>query len=230
MSDLLVIMGATTEGGTMRQYIQQLTDAGIDHYVYWRDEYPNMNGGGTLAYKMETMREAALRFMHYNKIVFSCAFDVTFYGTKEDVLRKIPDQGVLIAAEKNCYPDAHIAHLIQGETPWRYYNGGLLCGTPSSFLEWIAQIERHPQYDSRSGGLDQTFFNILLADQSSLVKVDGDTKLFFCLFGGYDELKFENGIPINRSTGEQPQFVHANGKWETDTLRSRYDASIVANA
>lgn len=227
-NDLLVIMGATTEGGTMRKYIEQLTAAGIDHHVDWRDEYPNMNGGGTLAYKMKTMREGATRFSHYKKLVFSCAFDVTFYGAKEDALRNIPNEGVLIAAEKNCYPDQSLASFITGETSSRYYNGGLLAGTPASFLKWIDAVECHPMYASRSEGLDQTFFNILLAADSNhpLVKVDARGKLFFCLFGGYDELEFENGIPVNKITSEHPCFVHANGKWPSEEMFARYERSL----
>lgn len=223
MNDLIVIMGATTEGGTMRKYIDQLTQAGIDHHVDWRTEWPNMNGGGTLAYKIQTMRESVQKFSHYKKMIFSCAFDVTFYGSKEDVLKKIPTDYVLLGAEKNCYPELV---TVSSVSKHRYYNGGLLAGTPASFWKWMNRVERHSLYASHADGLDQAFFNRLLSQDSPLVEIDEQTSLFYCLFGGYEELMFHRGIPYNNDCDSRPHFIHANGKWPTEEMIAKYERSL----
>ena len=49
MKDLLVIMGASSEQGTMRQYLAQLRAAEIDSFVSLLDPKTyNLNSGGSL--------------------------------------------------------------------------------------------------------------------------------------------------------------------------------------
>jgi hypothetical protein len=222
MKDLLVIVSATCERGTMRLYLDQLKAAGIDSHIHELTEFHPQ--GGTLAAKIASLRNLVTRFSDYEKIVFSDAFDVTFYGTKEDVIDKIPESYVLQAGEKNCYPDASLAMHINGSTPWRYSNGGLAAGTPQAFAEWCFAAECRGNYNPNM--LDQQFMNERLAQSDPLVKIDQRTRLFFCLFGGYPELEWKNGLPFNKECATYPQFVHANGQWSADEAFRKRDESL----
>lgn len=225
VKDVAVIMTASEERGTMALYLSQLKDAGIDAFVHPLGNMPNMNGGGTLGYKVEKYREYALRYAEYEKIVLSDAWDVTFYGTKEELIDRIPDTYVLQAAEKNCYPDLSLSSRIPQKGPWRFINGGLAAGKPGVILEWLEGLESHPHFNPHM--LDQQFFNLLLAESSPLCIIDDTTRLFFCLFGGYEELQFEKGKPINTVYGSKPLFIHANGKWASDEMFAKYKRSLL---
>ncbi len=225
MSDLIVIMGASCVHGTMELYHQQLRDAGIDYHVEDVSHLVANWGGGCLQMRIDGQRMFSRRFAHYEKMIISDAFDVTFYGTKEDVMSKIPDTGWLQAAEKNCYPDISIASRIEGSTPWRFFNGGLSAGTPQAFLEWCDAVERDPAFTPYS--LDQQYMNLRLADKSPIANIDSQTNLFYCLFGGYSELEFVNGLPVNTLCGTHPNFIHANGKWDASEAFRKRELSLV---
>jgi hypothetical protein len=221
-SDLVVIMGASEDHGTLSLYQRQLEMAGIDYIVIGTDDKPNINGGGNLGYRVKKFRELAQCFAHYSRIVISDAFDVTFYGTKEDVIRKIPLDRLIHAAEKNCYPPESQSLVFPSLSPWRYANGGLVAGSPAAFIDWCNLAEAHPLYSPHA--LDQHFLNI---QTSEGMEIDTRTELFYCLFGGYDELQFERGLPINTLCGTHPNFLHANGKWTADEMFDRYRRSLL---
>ena len=227
MNDLIVLMGASEVHGTMTTYLRQLSEAEIEWRSVDVSDRPNQNGGGNLGYRVKIFRSLATQFAHYEKLIFSDAFDVTFYGSKEDVFKKIPKDYVLHAAEKNCYPDPSMAERITGRTPWRFANGGLAAGTPQAFLEWCEAVETHPHYNPEM--LDQQFLNERVAEGSPLCRIDSETKLFYCLFGGYDELDFASGMPINTACCTFPNFCHANGKWTADEMFARYERSLNAS-
>lgn len=224
MKDLLIISGATCEYGTLPLYRKQLADAGIEHYVEQLNANDVGGSGGDLAYKVRMLRMWAHQFSDYERLVFTDAFDVTFYGTKEDLIRKVPTDRVLWAAEKNCYPEPSIADQIAGDTPWKFANGGCLCGSPQAVLDWCEQAERHPTFVPN--GLDQWFYNRLLMASDPLVNIDSRTELFFCLYLGYPELEFEKGLPINTLCNTHPNFIHGNGKWSQAEMWAKYEASL----
>ncbi len=209
MKDLLVTMGASEVRGYMAEYLGQLQDAGIETNIDKLGDFPNKNGGGTLGFQIKKERELAQRFSDYEKIVFTDAWDVLFYGTKADVICKIPDDYVLLGAERNCYPDAL---PIAGDTPWRFTNGGLMAGSPKNILAWLDGLERHPLY--RPDDINQRLYNLLLLQGSELVSIDSRTELFYCLILDNAELQFERGLPVNTLCGTHPNFIHANGKSE----------------
>ena len=225
MKDLIVITAASSVQGTMPLYLRQLMDAGIDVHVEDTSKLNLTGAGGDLGFKIHWLREFSQRFAEYEAFVLTDAFDVTFYGTREQVIKKIPRKGVLWGAEKNCYPDPHIASRITGSTPWHLANGGLLCGTPGVLLDWCEAAERHPLYDTHL--LDQEFLNMLLAEKDPLAQIDSCTAVFFCLYGGYDELEFTKGIPLNTTCCTFPNFVHANGKWDAGEMFARCQRSLV---
>ena len=227
MSDksLLVILGATFVHGTMPTYLEQLAAANIDHKVVDCSDKPNMNGGGNLGYRVKVFRKLAQDNQNYERLIISDAFDVRLYcANKQQVIDIIPMDGLLHAAEKNCYPAACSTLPIPDRGPHRYANGGIVAGTPSSFLAWCDEAERHPLY--RPGILDQQFLNELVAEQSPLCVIDWKTELFFCLYGGYPELEFERGLPINTMYGTRPSFVHNNGKYSDAEMMAKYHRSL----
>lgn len=228
MNELIVIIGASGVRGTMREYLRQLATARIDFHVENLSGVPNLDTGGTLGQKVDAIRKLANQFSNYERLLFSDAFDVTFYGKRDDVIDKIPKDHVLWAAEKNCYPDHAIATQIPDSGPWRFANGGLLCGTPKSFIEWAHLAETHQKFDPAI--VDQQFHNIMLAEgPSPLCVIDSRTDLFFCLYKGYEELEFENGLPVNTLYGTRPQFIHANGKWDAAEAFTKLERSLNGN-
>jgi hypothetical protein len=214
MKDLLVLMAMTNPKHLFDTYIRQLDDAGIESYVERVQCFPNENCGGMFGYKVEALRRLAIRFKDYRKLVFTCAWDVMFFGSAEDVLNKIPDEGVLLAAERNCYPDPSIGSLIAGDTPWRYVNGGCMAGTPAAIEEWTYAVERQPSYLPLEP--DQGQLNVLLMEGSPLARIDGRTNLFYCLAGETGELGFIAGLPYNTVCDTRPNFLHFNGRWPVD--------------
>jgi len=221
MKDLLVIMACTKSHGTMEKYLGQLHVAGIDTHVEPITDWPTAN---TLGAQVEGQRRLAEKFSDYRYLIFSDAFDVTFYGEKSEVLKKIPNNDVLIAAERNCSPDASLEKHMPGSTPWRFVNGGLFAGTPQSFLRWLDAIESHPIYNPKF--LNQGFFNILRFNNSPLVRIDHHTELFYVLHHEQDELQFEKGMPVNTIFGSRPNFLHAAGKWPMKGIMARRDESL----
>ncbi len=214
MSSLLVSMASTREpsnpeSGFMALYLSQLKAAGIDVNVEMMIDFANSGGGGTLGGKIEGIRKVCTIAGNFDHIIFSDAFDVQFFGSKADVIAKMPNEGVLMAAEKNCYPEPELAAQIDMPTVWAFVNGGLLCGRPSEFLKWCDAIEAHPAYDPNA--LDQAWFNRRLAESSPIVKVDSRCEIFLCLFGDDSELCFCGGLPYNKVTGTSACFIHANG-------------------
>jgi len=228
MKDLIVITAASGNYGTLPLYRDQLSRAQIDFYV------DDISGkyipplGGNFAMKLESMRRLSQQFSTYQRIVFTDAFDVTFWGDRDSLISKIPLDYVLWGAEKNCYPNHHLAEVIPNWCPARFANGGLLCGTPQSMLDWCDRAESHPLFHPNI--LDQQWLNQMLAENSPLVTCDHVSKIFFCLFGGYPELEFERGLPVNALYNTHPHFIHANGKWSADEMWRRYEESIADHA
>lgn len=225
MNDLLVIIGCTSPQGMMPAYLESLGKAGIDVHVESGLDVENIAAGGSLRWLVDFYRAMATRFGHYQKLVFSDGFDVVFFGTKQDVLAKIPTDCVLLAGEKNCYPNAHLRDTFPGSTPWRFVNGGLSAGTPLSYLMWCDRVLSHPAYQPMY--LNQEFCNLIAHSGSAWFRIDERTELFYCLFGGYAELEFENGLPVNTLCGTRPNFAHCNGKWSPAEMFCKYERSLV---
>ena len=222
--DLIVITGASCVRGTMELYFKQLTDAGIEFHCEDLSQLTLTGAGGNLEFKIKWIRKFAERFSDYERMIMTDAFDVTYWGSKENVVKKIPNDHVLWGAEKNCYPDSGLIERIHNPLPWKFANGGLLAGTPQAFTEWCSAAEHNHLYKPHM--LDQEFLNLMLAEGSPLAKIDDQTKLFFCLYGGYDELDFASGLPINTKCCTFPNFIHANGQWNSAEMFAKYERSL----
>lgn len=221
MKDVLVLMGASRENGTMKEYLQQLKDADIDTHVWSIDDWSK---SGTLGFQVEKYIELAHQFKDYKYLIFTDAWDVTFYGSKADVLAKMPDIEVLWAAERNCFPDPSLAPKMKGTTPWRFVNGGMMCGTPELIHDFFVQIQKAPGYNPDL--LNQGYFNTLRFNDSDLIHIDTHTHLFYTLYLEGEELQFEKGLPVNTLLGTKPNFIHANGNWPTEHIIQRRKNSL----
>jgi|SRR5208282_155138 len=206
MNDLIVIMWPVSgEKGLMPHYLKQLSAAEIDVHVEPSEEFVN-----TLEAQIRAQRFLVNQFSEYQKVIFSDAFDVLFFGSKDEVLSKIPEETVVSAAERCCWPDASRVSEYPGRTPWRFANGGLLAGTPKSILRWFDDLENHPLYPPTAGDFNQRLFNLLRLETPAMMPLDETTELFYCLPGEKNELGCEDGRPINRVCGTRPNFLHAN--------------------
>jgi hypothetical protein len=223
MKDLLVIISCTQEKGLLAEYKKQLTAANIDYYI---NHYDIQDNGclGSIGSKFKGTRQLLDKFSNYEKIVFSDAWDVLFYGTKEQVKSLIPNDRVIMAAERNCFPDQYLTNYIQGTTPWRYVNGGLWAGVPIHILKWIEANEKHEAYHPQL--IDQQYFNQrLLQKRYDLVPIDYTTTLFYCMVFEGGELNFENGIPVNTMCETRPPFIHFNGNTPHTNFKVRLELS-----
>ena len=209
MKDLIVTMAASSTQGTMPLYLEQLSAAGIPTWIETNNGF-DMSAGGRLWMKIKGIRALAQQFEATHRfMIVSDAWDVTFWGDLNGVLERAPREFVLWAAEKNCYPDPQMAMTINQPRPWAFANGGLSIGTPKAYLEWCEKAERHIYYHPQM--LDQQFLNLQLSRNE--ISIDFATDLFFCLWGGYEELAFYNGKPYNTHCWTNPLFLHANGQW-----------------
>ena len=224
MKDLLVVAGCTCEQGFLAEYRRQLEDADIDFLLYRIPQIPN-GSCGNIGMKVENMRRVLREHgFCYRKIVFSDAFDVLFYGTKDQVMQAIPDDDVLLAAEKICFPDLYLSSYFEGTTPWRFVNGGVMAGTPENVSRWLDAVEADPGYHPAL--IDQQFLNLRLLQGSPLTPIDSTTKLFFCMAKEAGELDFDHGRPLNTLCGTAPCFFHFNGHWDATNFLMRHHLSL----
>lgn len=226
MSDELIVLTASSlgpnhlESGTLALYLSQLEAAGIDHECFPLTDFPS--NGGSLSYKVNGLRSRVVRYLNYDNLIFTDGHDMQYFGDKEELISKIPDAGVILGAERNCYPEPNIAHTIWTPRPFAFANGGWLAGTPESFLVWLDAIERHPQFDSIM--LDQAWFNRRLAENDPLVMIDSYTELVYCTYGeegDIADLHWNDGLPVNTLHGTHPNFIHCNGKWLSEHIYAR---------
>jgi len=226
MSDELCVLTASSvgpnhpESGTLALYMSQLESAGIDHHCEPLTYFPA--NGGSLSYKVKGIRDRVVRFLNYDKLVITDGHDMQYFGDKEELIAKIPERGVVLGAERNCYPEPNIAHSIWAPRPFSFVNGGWLAGSPESFIAWLDAIEKSPSYDGDI--IDQAWFNRRLAANDPLIDIDYRTDLVYCTFGEGEtvtDLQWENGLPINTLYKTHPHFIHCNGKWPSDHIWAR---------
>jgi hypothetical protein len=195
----------------MEKYHDQLAAVGIPFHV----EHVNMGSpsDGTMSLILRNIRKFATLFSSYEKIVITDAWDILCYGSREDIMKAIPDDRVLWAAERNCYPEPYLAESIPGETPWRFVNGGGVAGTPSALLSFADKCENHPSYDPSMIG--QQWKNRRLAEKWDQLSVDQETRLMYCMYLEHiaPALGRVDDRPYNYATGQYPCFVHFNGSY-----------------
>lgn len=219
MKDVVVAMWVSQVCGFMTENVERLSSAGITVHIE-----PLEGQSFAIANKMHAIRRMAERFRDYRYMILSDGWDVLFFGTKWELMEHIPEDRVVWAAEKNCWPEEELKAKVPDRGPWKFANGGLLAGTPKAYLDMCRMIEAHPDYNPDY--VDQGFMNRLLAEGADFFAIDTETKLFFCLFLGYEELEFRHGRPYNSLHKTWPLFIHANGRWPVDEMIQKYEASL----
>jgi hypothetical protein len=221
MPELIVIAGCTERRGMLDEYERQLAAVDIPFFLEALEPLPAGANSITMARRIAYVRKMARQFAAYRKIVITDAWDVLFFGSASEVAAKIPE-GILVSAERNCYPEGDLGDKIQGTTPWRYANPGMIAGTSNSLLEWAAQAEQTADQNI----LDQAWFNRRRAEGSPLVPLDETTKLFYVVSANLEagELQMEEGRPWNGLCETFPNFFHFSGGCPTDGFRKMLEA------
>lgn len=213
MKDVIVVSYATHRAGLLDEYEAQLAAAGIDFHLETVELVEGINSV-TARWKFEFMRRMCERFIDYQRIVFTDAWDVLFFGRKEDL--SIPPH-LLISGERNCWPEDGIAEAIQSPSPWRYCNAGLVCGSPLMIRDWLLWNSSVGD----PGGLEQQWFNRRIVDRASPVFVDAMTRHFYTVSADKEDcsLRSISGRPWNSRYNTSPQFFHFSGQCPTEPFR-----------
>lgn len=217
MKDLLVVLSYTEPRGFLPEYRTQLRNAEIDFHEERMQGFDD-----SAANVLKLLGKVASEHSDYRWLIFSDAFDVLFYGSRQrilDYLETVPDDKVVYAAERNCWPDPTRASEFPAPTRWRFVNGGLRVGTPEAFIAWSARVAaRFPS----SALKDQELLNqlVVTGDPDAPI-LDYQTELFYCLYNERNELKFANDKLWNTELDTFPSFLHANGNYDMFEVLTR---------
>jgi hypothetical protein len=135
----------------------------------------------------------------YTHFLYTDAWDTV--AMRPDV--QVPSEGLLISAERACYPYPKWAERYPvNDSPWRYVNGGGWCGEISAFLR---MYESKPPTDEMN---DQVWLTERFL--AGWGKLDYECMIFqtlgFCPVSDFIHSPFTNTV-----TGSHPAFIHGNG-------------------
>lgn len=217
MNEVIVVAGATHREGFIDEYEKSLADAGIPFHLEDIGPLPGGANSISMRKRINYFRKMAEQFVDYQTIYITDAWDVMFFGTKQELIDKAPET-FLCSAERNCYPEANLAGIITGDTPWKYCNNGMVAATPTWLLAWCGMAEQTPDLDSM---LDQGWFNRRRAEGSPLTPLDETTKLFYVVSAWLEDgaLQVKDGRPWNQTCNTFPNFLHFSGKCPDDWVR-----------
>lgn len=210
-NEFIVITAASGSNKLMPSYVSQLQKSGIPHHI--EPITIGSSSDGKLGWCINLWRKFANNFSSYNRLILTDAWDVLCYGTREQIEENLKNLHPfpVFAAERNCYPEPHLAESINIPRPWCFVNGGMLTSSPADLIDWCDRVERHPQYDPNMIG--QQWLNRRLAENDPLVKIDWETILFYCMYLEYQgpAIENQNGRPFNTLCETFPSFIHFNG-------------------
>jgi hypothetical protein len=214
MKDIIVVSAITERRHMIDEYEDQLAAAGIDFHL---EPITLANGIASITarWKFEFMRRMCERFDMYERIVFTDAWDVLFFGTKGELMEKLPEE-LLVSAERNCWPEPGLPSRFS--RPWCYVNAGMEAGDPMAIYNWCNRSLTMPDLDL----MDQAWFNRQLTDISRLRAIDCSTSLFYTV--SYDRedcsLRLKNGKLWNSRFDTYPQFFHFAGPCSSVPFRA----------
>ncbi len=215
MKDVIVVSYTTKRGGMLDEYEDQLAAAGIDFHlepVVLEDGIVSI----TARWKFQFIRAMCDRFAEYERIAFTDAWDVLFFGTKDDLLLKIVSWPTF-SAERNCWPEDLTSEIVS-TSPWRFANAGMLAGSPTSILRWLET----PCPAENLDVMEQAWLNRRLADHSFPLQLDETTRLFYTVSCDREDgaLRIRGGKPFNARYGTYPQFLHFAGRCSSTPFRA----------
>src|ERR1700677_2559754 len=112
---VIVIAGATHREGFLDEYEAQLAKADIPFHLEQLDPLPGGANSINMKLRIDYFRKMATQFKDYESLYITDAWDVLFFGDKQELIDKAPKQ-FLCSAERNCYPEAHLSDKIKGLT------------------------------------------------------------------------------------------------------------------
>jgi len=216
MKDVIVVSAITERRHMIDEYEDQLAAAGIDFHLE-PIKLDNGIASITARWRFGFIRAMCERFKSYRRIIFTDAWDVLFFGTKEDLLGKI-SPFPLVSAERNCWPEENLVDRIPDNGPWRYVNAGMFCGKPSVILGWIEDALRTPDLDM----MDQAWFNRRLANRDFAIIPDYRTSIFYTVSYDREDGSLHKRLrgPCNYAYGTYPQFFHFAGPCSSVPFRA----------
>jgi hypothetical protein len=169
--------------------------------------------------KLRAELEAAQNEDPERLIVFTDAWDVVY---QQGPIPTLPVGHVLIAGEKNCWPDRDVqGQYPMGPTPWMFVNAGGIYGRAGDIAEVMEAY-------IRAGDLsdDQRFWTTVFLEQLYFtfprLVIDYQCSLFQTLFlTASDEVVIQDGWMVNHRTRSLPSFLHWNGgsNWPQEILK-----------
>jgi hypothetical protein len=188
-----LILTTTSDRSRCSQLERSLILHGYDYYII------EHKWDGFLGKIHETYKYLKTCTTHTH-FLYTDAWDTV--ALRPDV--QVPD-GILISAERACYPHPEKAKLYpEHDSPWKYVNGGGWCGEISEF---IRMYESKPPTDELN---DQVW----LTDRflARWGKLDYECEVFQTLaFNGKHDLGTLGGQFTNHLRGTFPAFIHGNG-------------------
>lgn len=221
-TSVIVVAGATHREGFIDEYEAQLAAASIPFHLEQLDPLPSGANSISMQRRIDFFRGIASKFSNYDVIYITDAWDVLFFGTKQELIDKAPET-FLCSAERNCYPEADLADKIHGDTPWKYCNNGMIAAAPSYLLAWCDQAASTPDLNH----LDQGWFNRRRAEGSHLTPLDETTNLFYVMSAWLEDgaLQVKDGRPWNSTCDTFPNFIHFSGKCQDNDFRKMMEES-----
>ena len=215
--DVIVVAGATHREGFLDEYESQLAKADIPFHLEQLDPLPAGANSITMQRRIDYWRKMAQQFREYGAIYITDAYDVLTFASREELIDKAPSDHVMCSAERNSYPEPELADLIEGDTPWKFANNGMICAPPEVLSRWCDEAENTTDLDI----LDQGWFNRRLAEKSPLVTLDTITNLFYVVSATLEDgaLQVKNGRPYNAMCGTFPSYLHFSGQCPADGVR-----------
>ncbi len=218
MKDVIVVAGATHREGFLDEYEFKLEEAEIDFHLWPLENLPSGANSINMRRRIDYMRGVAEKFADYQRIIMTDAWDVLFFGTREEVMEKVPTTGIFVSTERNCYPEPKLTSRFTSASPWRFMNNGMLCGAPSEIIDWCSVAECEGDLNI----LDQAWFNRARANRTMWFGADESTMLFYVVSSTQEDgaLQVRHGRPWNTRYNTFPNFLHFSGKCPDDRFRA----------
>ena len=147
-------------------------------------------------------------------ILFTDGFDVAYFGTKEEILRRYYqfNHPIVFGCETDCWPDPNrvseymAKNATKAGVEFPYLNSGMFIGTVDALRKCIINYNYNDKDD------DQRYWTTQYLENPQLITLDYYNFLFLNT-SGYQESFFtydiENNVAYYKASN--PQFVHVNG-------------------
>jgi len=169
----------------------------------------HQNFGLKLKYVSDFLKNPQLNT--YDMVLFTDAYDVAYYGTQEEIMKRFVEfnRPIVFGCEKYCNPDPPLAkeYTIR-EVDFPYLNSGMFIGYVWALRQCIGAYEYNDVDD------DQRFWTRQYLDHPEWISLDYENRLFLNT-AGIDETEIlvkDGKIEYHE---KNPLFVHVNGPDKT---------------